>query len=195
VLPRAAIWAFGLVILAAFVVDSAVSTWSSVYLQDDLAAAAWLAPLGYAAYQAVVLVTRLVTDRLLPRFGRARLVAGAVTVSAIGCAAVALVPAPAVAVAGFALAGVATGILVPVAFGAAGDAAPQHADQVIARVNIFNYAGAILGAVGVGVLAEGTGLGVAFVVPAVVLLVALAALPRFRRAGVDRAVRAASAPR
>ncbi|WES66309.1 MFS transporter [Microbacter sp. GSS18] len=195
ILPRGAIWTFGLVILAAFVVDSAVSTWSAVYLQDGLAAAAWLAPLGYAAYQGLVLVARLVTDRLLPRFGRARLVAVAVTASAVGCSAVALVPSAAVAVAGFALAGLATGILVPVAFGAAGDAAPLHADQVIARVNIFNYAGAILGAVGVGVLAEGTGLGPAFVVPAAVLLIALVSLPRFRRAAVESTVRAASAPR
>ena len=57
-------------ILAAFTVDSAVSTWSTVYLQDELLAAAALAPLGYAAYQAAILITRLVTDRASGRFGR-----------------------------------------------------------------------------------------------------------------------------
>ena len=44
-LPRRGIWLFGFVILAAFTVDSAVSTWSTVYLQDELLAAAALAPL------------------------------------------------------------------------------------------------------------------------------------------------------
>ena len=84
-LPRRGIWLFGFVILAAFTVDSAVSTWSTVYLQDELLAAAALAPLGYAAYQAAILVTRLVTDRASGRFGRARVVLVATSTSLIGC--------------------------------------------------------------------------------------------------------------
>ncbi|WP_082569265.1 MFS transporter [Microbacterium sp. Root180] len=179
-LPRAGIWAFGLVILAVFVADSAVSTWSTVYLQDDLAALAWIAPLGYAVYQAVVLLTRLATDRLVPRLGRGRLVAIAASVSAVGCVIIALLPFPVAAIIGFALAGVSAGVLIPVTFGAAGELAPEHSDQVIARVNLFNYAGAILGAVVVGLLAEGPGLGIAFLLPAVALAAILFAVPRFR---------------
>lgn len=179
-LPRAGIWAFGLVILAVFVADSAVSTWSTVYLQDDLAALAWIAPLGYAAYQAVVLLSRLATDRLVPAIGRGRLVAIAASVSAVGCAIIALVPFPVAAVIGFALAGVSAGVLIPVTFGAAGELAPEHSDQVIARVNLFNYAGAILGAVVVGLMADGPGIGPAFLLPAVALAAILFAVPRFR---------------
>lgn len=185
-LPLAGIWAFGLVILAAFVVDSAVSTWSTVYLQDDLGAIGWAAPLGYAAYQLCILGTRLATDRLLPVFGPRRLVLAAAVVSVLGCATVALVPFAAAAVLGFALAGVAVGVLVPVAFGAAAELDPAHSDQVIARVNLFNYAGAILGAVGVGLLADGPGLGVAFLIPAVVLAAGMVALPRFATARLER---------
>ncbi|WP_194409173.1 MFS transporter [Microbacterium cremeum] len=179
-LPRAGIWVFGLVILAVFVADSAVSTWSTVYLQDDLHALTWVAPLGYAVYQAVVLVTRLVTDRLIPAIGRRRLVAIAAVASAIGCAVVALVPVPGAAIAGFALAGVSAGALIPVTFGAAGELDRMHSDQVIARVNLFNYAGAIIGAVVIGLLADGPGLGIAFLLPAVALAAVLFAVPRFR---------------
>ena len=179
-LPRAGIWAFGLVILAVFVADSAVSTWSTVYLQDDLAALAWIAPLGYAAYQAVVLITRLATDRLVPTLGRGRLVAIAASVSAVGCVIIALLPFPVAAIVGFALAGVSAGVLIPVTFGAAGELAPEHSDQVIARVNLFNYAGAILGAVVLGLLADGPGLGIAFLLPAVALAAILFAVPKFR---------------
>jgi len=181
-LPRAGIWVFGLVVLAIFVADSAVSTWSTVYLQDGLSALAWVAPLGYAAYQAVVLMTRLVTDRLLAIVDRRRIVAVAAVVSAVGCALVALVPVPGVAVAGFALAGVSAGVLIPVTFGAAGELDPAHSDQVIARVNLFNYAGAILGAVVLGLLADAPGLGPAFLLPAVALAAILFAVPRFRAA-------------
>ncbi|KQZ84867.1 hypothetical protein ASD56_00265 [Microbacterium sp. Root166] len=179
-LPRTGIWVFGLVILAVFVADSAVSTWSTQYLQLDLATLAWVAPLGYAAYQAVVLLTRLFTDRLIPAVGRRRLVAIAASVSAVGCLVVALVPFPAAAAIGFALAGVSAGVLIPVTFGAAGDLDPAHSDQVIARVNLFNYAGAIIGAVVVGLLADGPGLGPAFLLPAVALAAILFAVPAFR---------------
>lgn len=178
-LPRRAIWVFGAVILVAFTADSAVSTWSTVYLRDDLGAAAWLAPLGYGAYQVAVLVTRLATDRLVARIGARRLAAGAIVVAAIGCGVVALIPHPIGAVAGFALAGTAAGALVPLAFGGAGAADPARSDEIVARVNIFNYAGAVAGAVAVGALAEGPGLAVAFLIPAVALLAVLAAVRAF----------------
>ncbi|WP_439591609.1 MFS transporter [Microbacterium sp.] len=181
-LPRAGIWIFGFVILAVFISDSAISTWSTVYLQDELLTLAWVAPLGYAAYQAVVLVTRLVTDRLVTKLGRRPLVTAAVIVSGVGCVVVALLPFPVAAITGFALAGVASGILIPVTFGAAGELAPEHSDQVIARVNIFNYAGSIFGAVVLGLLADGPGLGIAFLIPAVALFAILFFVRRFRNA-------------
>lgn len=181
-LPRAGIWVFGLVILAVFVADSAVSTWSTQYLQLDLGTLAWVAPLGYAVYQAVVLITRLVTDRLVPALGRGRLVAIAASVSAVGCLIIALLPFPVAALVGFGLAGVSAGVLIPVTFGAAGELAPEHSDQVIARVNLFNYAGAILGAVVIGLMADWPGLGPAFLLPAVALAAILFAVPRFRSA-------------
>lgn len=178
-LPRRVIWVFGAVLLVAFVTDSAVSTWSTIYLHDDLSAAAWLAPLGYGAYQAAVLVARLATDPLARRVGARILVAAAIAVAAAGCAIVALVPVPGAAVTGFALAGVSTGVLVPVAFSAAGDADPAHSDEIVARVNIFTYAGAVVGAVGVGVLADGPGLAAGFLVPGIALVALLATVRAF----------------
>lgn len=179
-LPRRGVWLFGFVILAAFTVDSAVSTWSTVYLQDDLLTVAALAPLGYASYQAAILVTRLVTDRAAGRFGRARVVTVATVVSLAGCAVVATVPVPIAAVIGFALAGVAVGALVPLAFTSAGALAPARSDEVIARVNLFNYAGAVLGAVLLGLLTDAPGLGPAFLVPAALLVPVLFLARRFR---------------
>jgi len=179
-LPRRGIWLFGFVILAAFTVDSAVSTWSTVYLQDELLAAAALAPLGYAAYQAAILLTRLVTDRASGRFGRARVVIVATVASIVGCAVVAFLPFPGAAIAGFALAGVAVGALVPLAFTSAGGLAPARSDEIIARVNLFNYAGAVLGAVLLGLLADAPGLGIAFLLPAALLVPVLFVASRFR---------------
>ncbi|MGP3535528.1 MFS transporter [Microbacterium sp. RD1] len=179
-LPTRGIWTFGFVILAVFVLDSAVSTWSTVYLHDTLAVAAWVAPLGYGAYQVAVLATRLATDRLLRVTGPRTVVVAAVVIAVVGCVGVAALPWAAAAIAGFALAGVATGALVPVAFGAAGDLAPARSDQVIARVNVFNYVGAVIGAVAVGLLADGPGLGIAFLIPAALVAAVLSVARAFR---------------
>jgi len=194
-LPRAGIWAFGLVILAVFVVDSSVSTWSTLYMQDNLKTIAWVAPLGYAVYQGCILITRLVTDRLLPVIGRVRLVLIATLVSVLGCLLIALLPFAAAALVGFALAGVAVGVVVPVTFGAAGELDPAHSDQIIARVNIFNYAGVIVGAVLLGLLAGGPNLGFGFLIPAVALLAVLFVLRWFRPRAVTTATDAAPATR
>ncbi|HWI29884.1 MAG TPA: MFS transporter [Microbacterium sp.] len=179
-LPRASIWLFGFVILAAFTLDSGVSTWSTVYLHDDLLAAAAIAPLGYAAYQGAVLVTRLVTDRATLRWTRLRVVVVATSVSIIGCIVVAFVPFVWAAIVGFALAGVGVGALVPLAFTSAGALMPARGDEVIARVNLFNYAGAVVGAVLIGLLADGPGLGLAFLLPAAALVGVLFVARRFR---------------
>ncbi|MDJ1113173.1 hypothetical protein [Microbacterium dauci] len=173
-----AITVVGLVILAAFTVDSAASSWSSVHL-TAVGAAAALAPVGFAVYQGGVFVARLVADPVTRRIGRRMLLGTAIVMGIAGGLVVAFVPVPAGAIAGFAISGLAVGALVPLAFGLAGAVDPARSDEVVARVNLFNYAGAVLGAVGVGVLTDVTGSGLAFLLPAVLLL---AAVPAWQRA-------------
>lgn len=181
-LPRRGIWLFGFVILVAFTLDSGVSTWSTIYLNDDLASGAAIAPLGYAAYQVAILVTRLTTDRATGRWGRTVVVVTATSVSIVGLVLVAALPWTIAAIVGFALAGVAVGALVPLSFTSAGALAPTRGDEVIARVNLFNYAGAVLGAVLLGLLADAPGLGIAFLLPALLLVSILFLARRFGRA-------------
>ncbi|BCJ49648.1 MFS transporter [Actinoplanes sp. NBRC 14428] len=175
----------GVLVFTAFLADSAVSTWSSVYLHDSLRAADSVAPLGYAAYQVAVFVSRLAGDHVVPRAGRTAAAATSLLACAAGCALVAAVPSVPVAVAGFALTGLGVGVLVPLAFSAAGHAAPGNSDEVIARVNLFNYGGALVGAVLLGLLSEPVGLRAAFLVPVLGLLLTLP---------VVRALRALSPP-
>ncbi|MEV4639923.1 MFS transporter [Actinoplanes sp. NPDC049548] len=163
----------GALVFTAFLADSAVSTWSSVYLHDSLHAVDSVAPLGYAAYQVAVLVSRLVGDHVVPRTGRAPAATAALLACAAGCGLVTAVPSVAAAVAGFALTGAGVGVLVPLAFSAAGHAAPGRSDEVIARVNLFNYGGALVGAVLLGLLSEPIGLRAAFLIPAAGLLLTL----------------------
>ena len=170
----------GTLIFTAFLADSAVSTWSTVYLHDSLLAADSVAPLGYAAYQFAVLVSRLAGDHVVPRTGRAAAATASLLACAVGCGLVAAVPSITVAVVGFALTGLGVGVLVPLAFSAAGHAVPGNSDEVIARVNLFNYGGALLGAVLLGLLSEPVGLRVAFLLPVVGLLLTLPVVRQLR---------------
>ncbi|GAA3634223.1 hypothetical protein GCM10022223_60700 [Kineosporia mesophila] len=168
----------GALVFTAFLADSAVSTWSSVYLHDSLLASSAAAPLGYVAYQAAVLVSRLAGDHLVPLVGQARSAAGCIAICALGCGLVVAVPSVVMAVIGFALTGIGVGILVPLAFTAAGEASPGHSDEVIARVNLFNYGGALLGAVALGALSAPIGLQLAFLVPTLALVLTLPVVRR-----------------
>ena len=178
-LPVGPVVALGSIILAAFTVDAAVSAWSSIHL-TSLGIAAALAPLGYAVYQGGVLTARLLVDPTTRRVGHARLTTIAVGIGVLGGLVVAFVPSVGPTVLAFALSGLAVGALVPLAFAAAGSVLPERTDEVIARVNLFNYVGALIGAVGIGALIDLVGAS-AFLLPTVVLLTALAGARWMRR--------------
>lgn len=186
---RRGIWLFGTAILVIFTADSAVSTWSTEYLQTTLKALPAAAPLGYAAYQAVVLVTRLTGDRLSARLGRRTLVTVASIIGIAGFLLVALVHTLPAAIIGFAVVGVGVGVVVPMTFSAAGEVDPGQSDRIVSDMNTFNYIGAVIGGGIIGPLADtGMGMAWAFLVPAVLL----AAMPVLaRHYGTHRAVTAA----
>ncbi|MBA8816297.1 MFS family permease [Microbacterium halimionae] len=174
-LPRASIVVVGLVVLAAFTVDSGISTWSSVHLVGIGAALAF-APLGYAVYQGGVLAARLATDPLVRGAGMRRVMLMCVIAGVLGCLVVGFVPLFGFALAGFLFAGLCVGALVPIAFGLAGRIDPARSDEIVARVNLFNYGGALIGAVGIGLLLDIGGSALAFAIPAAALLLVIPAL-------------------
>ncbi|MCU1404516.1 MAG: transporter [Glaciihabitans sp.] len=186
-LPLRPILIFGTLIFAAFTADSAVSSWSSVYLGSDLGVSPAMAPLGYGVYLVFVLLSRVGVDYLSRRIRGSTLALAALALGTIGCAAVALLPSFAGAMIGFALIGTVAGSLVPITFTAVGRALPARSDELVARVNLFNYAGGIVGAVLTGLVGDGLGLGLAFLLPLVVLaLAAPAALALGRSVPVPR---------
>ena len=178
-IPLKQFWIFGIIILIAFSVDSAISTWSSIYLKDVLASSATVAPLGYAAYQIGILFTRLSLDHILKFKSASWLVVMTILIGAVGCAIAGIGQSLTIVILGFALAGVAVGALVPLTFSAVGRLDESRRDEIIARVNIFNYGGAVAGAVLVGLLASPIGYGPSFLALAFALLCVLLFRKRF----------------
>ena len=177
----------GLAVMVMFVGDSATTTWSTIYLRDVLDATGRIVPLGLAAYLACQLLGRTVADRIIGRFGSVATVVAGGLVAAAGFSLVTLAPKPAVAIAGFALVGVGLSVIVPLSFSAADALDPTGSGVVVARVNLFNYAGVVVGAALIGVIGEASDLRLAFAVPAVLVLGTVALAPAFRVADAARA--------
>jgi hypothetical protein len=174
-LPMRPIVLIGVAMMAMFIADSATSNWSTVFLDDVLHATPSVAALGLFAYQLCMVGGRSIGDRLVRRHGMAPVLRVGAVIGGAGLLVVAAAPVPAVAIAGFALQGLGLCVVVPLSFSAAGrlDASfgSPGSGVAIARVNLFNYAGFVIGAGLIGAVAELADLRLAFVVPAVLTVV------------------------
>jgi MFS family permease len=182
----------GVAVMLMFIGDSAATAWSPVYMKNQLNAVDALVPLGLGAYLTFQLFGRSTADRIIGRIGAiATLIAGAV-IAAVGFGVVAAAPTPGVAIGGFALVGAGLSVVVPLAFSAADALDPAGTGTVIAKVNLFNYAGVVLGAALVGVIGTSTNYRIAFAIPGVLVLLICAVAPSFRLAD-DARTRSAAA--
>lgn len=176
----------GLAVMVMFVGDASASNWSTVFIRDALDASAGTAPLGLAAYLAFQLLGRIVADRVIGWLGSMSTVIIGSLVAAAGFALVAAAPTPILAIAGFALIGLGLCVVVPISFSAADALDTTGTGVVVARVNLYNYAGFVVGAALVGLIAGVVGLRWAFVLPGALVLAIVALSPVFRVADVPR---------
>ena len=179
-LPWRGLTVFGLVILVVYVGDGVVSTWSSVYIDKTFVAAAAVLPLGYAAYQGMVLLARIIGDRVVAAAGRVTVIVFAVALATAGFLLAAVAPTVWLAVAGFAVVGLGLGVIVPLSFSASGDLAPEQIDEIVSRLNLFNYVGVVVGSAAAGIVADATSWRFALLVPAALILGVLTVARSFR---------------
>ncbi|MFJ8112889.1 MFS transporter [Streptomyces sp. NPDC096132] len=162
-----------LVMSFAYIGDSTVSNWSAKYLQDVLGSSEQLATVPYNVYMVTTLVGRAIGDFGVRRFGAAAVVRLGALVAAVGFAVVAVAPGAWVGMGGFTLVGLGLCVLVPQTFAAAGRLFPGASDAAIARLNVFNYVGFLVGSPLVGALGDAWSYRGAMVVPMVLVLVTL----------------------
>lgn len=162
-----------LVMACAYIGDSTVSNWSAKYLQDVLGSSESLATVPYNVYMVTTLLGRAVGDLGVRRFGAVAVVRIGTVVAAGGFAVVAAAPGPWAGMAGFTLLGFGLCVIVPQTFAAAGRLFPGSSDTAIARLNIFNYVGFLIGAPLVGGLGDAWSYRGAMLVPMVLVLVTL----------------------
>ncbi|MEU1134816.1 MFS transporter [Streptomyces sp. NPDC005900] len=167
-----------LVMTFAYIGDSTVSNWSAKYAQDVLGGSEEVSTVPYNAYMVMTLLGRGLGDLGVRRFGAVAVVRGGSVVAALGFAVVAAAPGAWAGVAGFTVLGLGLSVIVPQTFAAAGRRAfethgPGASDAAVARLNVFNYVGFLIGSPLVGGLGDAWNYRGAMLVPMVLVLVTL----------------------
>ncbi|MFE9823828.1 MFS transporter [Streptomyces sp. NPDC005791] len=162
-----------LVMSFAYIGDSTVSNWSAKYLQDVLGSSEQLATVPYNVYMVTTLLGRAVGDLGVRRFGAVAVVRGGSVLAAAGFAVVAAAPGAWWGMLGFTLLGLGLCVIVPQTFAAAGRMFPGASDVAVARLNVFNYVGFLVGSPLVGALGDAWSYRGAMLVPMVLVLATL----------------------
>ncbi|NJQ00265.1 MFS transporter [Streptomyces zingiberis] len=175
---NAVVLGFGLLAALAMLVESGVQQWSAVFLVDGVGASPSLAGLAPGVFAGSMALGRLAGHWLSTRWSDRVVLLLSGLVSALGVLVVASSQRPLVALAGFAVTGLAISAAAPTVYSVAGRNAPaERRGAVIGLTASIGYAGLLLGPVVVGQVAEFTQLRTAIGSLVVVsLAVSLAAL-------------------
>jgi MFS family permease len=153
-LPRGPLALLGALGFLGSMAEGSIADWSGVFLREHFHATDGLAPLALSAFSVMMLVSRMVGDRLKARYGAKPLVTGGAMVAAAGLFFAVLSPTAFVALFGFAVAGLGLSLVFPFVFSAAGAQGPV----ALAGVASMAYTGSLMGPPVIGAIAQGVGM-------------------------------------
>ncbi|MFE2109010.1 MFS transporter [Kitasatospora sp. NPDC059463] len=163
----------------AYIADASVSNYSVKYLTDGLDSPEDLAKLSYLGYMVAMLLGRALGDRAVQRWGAVPVVRTGAALAALGFAVAAAAPGAWAGIAGFTVLGLGICAIIPQVFAAGGRLFPADRDAAVARLNLFNYVGFLLGSPLVGVLADAGSYRWALLAPMLLVLAVLPLADRF----------------
>lgn len=154
---------WGLAGTALMVCEGGVLGWGAVMLHDGRGASLALSAGAVTGFAVGQTAGRLAGDRLAHRYGPRAVFLAAGALGVCGLVVAVLVPEPAVAVAGFAVAGLGMSVLLPLLFSAVGRAASDDSASglLVTRFTGFVYTGILLGPAVLGIAAGRVGIAVA----------------------------------
>jgi len=156
-----------------------MSAWSSVFLHRTLTASLAVAPLAYAAYQVGTVSGRAMTDRCVHRWGARVVVRGASVITAVSLLGLSTAANWETAVVAAGLVGLGTSALAPLCLASAARLDHARPEEMLARLNLFNYVGVIAGGAASGLLGSGGHFRLAYAAPAALAIPLLIAARHF----------------
>ncbi|GAA2814056.1 MFS transporter [Kitasatospora sp. CM 4170] len=163
----------------AYIADASVSNYSVKYLTDGLHSPEDVAKLSYLGYMVAMLLGRAVGDRAVQHWGVVPVVRVGAALAALGFAVAAAAPGAWAGIAGFTVLGLGICAIIPQVFAAGGRLFPADSDAAVARLNLFNYAGFLVGSPLVGAVADASSYRWALLAPMLLVLAVLPLAGRF----------------
>ena len=174
----------GLTVFVAFLSEAVTEGWSALHLERTLSGSAAQGALGPALMGLTMGIGRLFGHGLARFIRDTHLMLLATLVSALGLSIAGNAGNVAVALMGFALGGLGISVVAPLALALVGRqvAAPAARLSAISRVSVMGYGAFFLGPPAMGFVAQGVGLGAAFMqVAALLAATALILIPLLSR--------------
>ncbi len=153
-LPRGPLALLGALGFLGAMTEGSIADWSGVFMREHFRVSLGMAPMALSAFSLMMLIARLMGDRIKTRFGAARLVTTGSMIGAAGLFFAVLSPNAYFALVGFAVAGMGLALLFPFVFSAAGTQGPM----ALAGVASMAYSGSLMGPPVVGAVAHFVGM-------------------------------------
>ncbi|MCP2163416.1 MFS transporter [Goodfellowiella coeruleoviolacea] len=180
--PTRLVWLLGAVAFALMLAEGVANDWAALHLEDVLGTTTSTAAFGYGAFAVAMTVGRFATDRVAALVGPVAIVRYGSALAAVGLTAAALAPWVPLALVGWALFGLGLSGGVPQLFSAAGNLDTRASGALMAKVVGLGYVGLLAGPALIGGLTRWMPLNVAFAVPVVLCVFAVAFAPALTRA-------------
>ena len=169
--PRGVVWGFAMLCAVVFLAEGAMLDWSALFLKEEAGVRLEEAGVGYTLFVMAMALSRLAGDRLVTRFGAARMVWGGVALMIASLAAMVAAPMPEVVLAALFVMGLGIANVAPLIISAASRQRTMPSVPAVTAVTTIGYAGLTAGPALLGFIAEYASLVHAFAAIAVLLAV------------------------
>ncbi len=165
--PKFAMPSFGIMALVAFALsamflEGAGTDWSVIFMRNTFEVAPFINGLAFAAGALAQAVTRFFADGFVERYGSLRVARFLVLTLGTGALIVTFTPHPAIALIGFAMIGMGTSAMFPLAMSAAAQRTDRPAALNVAALAQVSFVAFLIGPPLLGVIAEHFGVRVSF---------------------------------
>ena len=186
--PTLAILALVAVTLSAMVLEGAGAEWSGIYMRDVFSAGHFVAGSAVAVGALMQSITRFFADAFVERFSPVGVARVLLSLLGIGAGTVLLAPSAEIAFAGFALMGVGTSVIFPLAMSAAAQRTDRSAAVNVATLAQTSFVVFLLGPPLLGLVAQYWGIRWSFGIglPLVALSLLMAGVLRPGQTAVRR---------
>lgn len=176
-LPPKALWPLGIIAFSAAVGEGSMADWGALYIHDQLGGSEGLAAIAFATFSTTMLIGRFASDRLVQRFGPARVVTVGSIIAGVGLLGGLIPGTTTAAIIGYAVMGIGLAPGFPIIYSAAGSVPGIPSGRGVAAVATIGYTGFLAGPPILGLLARFSSIRLVFVIVALLIL----SIPFFTR--------------